>query len=88
MALVGLWQPGTGACREAPAGQSPVKLVALGDLIPSGWNKPQESHKYADLKPKIDVPAERMFAGFDGLPEGCSPRVDLRPLRTPPHSGR
>lgn len=86
MALVGCGNRGTGACREALLAKAPVKLVALGDLFAERMQTSLKNlTKYADLKPKIDVPAERMFAGFDAYQKVLASGVDLVLFATPPH---
>ncbi|HPM83740.1 MAG TPA: Gfo/Idh/MocA family oxidoreductase [Candidatus Anammoximicrobium sp.] len=84
--MVGCGNRGTGACREALLAQGPVKLVAIGDLFPERIEISLKNlTKYADLAPKIDVPAERRFVGFDAYQQVIDAGVDLVLLTTPPH---
>lgn len=84
--MVGCGNRGTGACREALLAAEPVRLVAVGDLFPERLEISLKNlTKYADLAPKIDVPAERRFAGFDAYRHVIDAGVDLVLLTTPPH---
>lgn len=84
--LVGCGNRGTGACREALLAAGPVKLVAIGDLFSERIEISLKNlTKYADLAPKIDVPAEQRFVGFDAYQKVIDAGVDLVLLTTPPH---
>jgi myo-inositol 2-dehydrogenase / D-chiro-inositol 1-dehydrogenase len=86
IALVGCGNRGTGACREALSTSGAVKLVALGDMFPEKIEKSLKNlTKYEELEPKIDVPAERQFTGFDAIQKVLAAGVDLVLLATPPH---
>lgn len=87
MGLVGCGNRGTGACREALlTTQGPVRLVAVGDLFAERAQRSLANlTKYDDLRPNIDVPAERQFIGFDALDGVLAAGVDMVMLATPPH---
>ena len=86
IALVGCGNRGTGACREALRTKGPVKLVAVGDLFAERMEMSLKNlTKYPELKPKIDVPPERQFRGFDAYQKVLAAGVDLVLLATPPH---
>jgi predicted dehydrogenase len=84
--FVGCGNRGTGACRESLSTKAPVKLVAMGDLFGPRLEASFENlWKYEDLQPRIDVPAERRFVGFDAYQRVIEAGVDLVLLTTPPH---
>jgi predicted dehydrogenase len=84
--FVGCGNRGTGACREALSTRFPAKLVAVGDLFADRLEVSLKNLlKYDELRPKIDVPAERRFAGFDAYRQVLGAGVDLVLLATPPH---
>lgn len=87
IALIGCGNRGTGACREALlTQQGPVRLVAVGDLFADRIERSLGNLiKYPELKPNIDVPPERRFAGFDAIDKVLAADVDLVLLATPPH---
>lgn len=84
--LVGCGNRGTGACRESLSTSGPVKLVAMGDLFPEQIERSYANlWKYDELKPRIDVPPERRFTGFDACQKVLAADVNLVILATPPH---
>jgi predicted dehydrogenase len=84
--LVGCGNRGAGACREALSTKGPVKLIAMGDLFPEQIEKSLKNLlKYADIRPRIDVPPERRFLGFDAHEKVIGAGVDLVLFATPPH---
>ena len=84
--FVGCGNRGTGACREALSTAGPVRLVAMGDLFADRLERSLKNLlKYDELRPRIDVPAERQFAGFDAYQQVIEAGVDLVILSTPPH---
>ena len=63
-----------------------MKLVAVGDLFADRLeNSLKNLLKYDELRPRIDVPAERRFVGFDAYQKVIEAGVDLVLLTTPPH---
>jgi predicted dehydrogenase len=83
--LVGCGGRGTGAAVNALRADRNVKLVALGDTFRDRLEGSLAAlRREADLAPKIDVPAERRFVGFDAYRQviAC---VDVVLLCTPPH---
>jgi predicted dehydrogenase len=86
IALVGCGNRGAGACREALSTKAPVKLVALGDLFSDKLETALRNlSKYDELRPRIDVPPERRFVGFDAYEKVLAAGVDLVLFATPPH---
>ncbi len=86
IALVGCGNRGSGACREALSTKAPVKLVAMGDLFASRLETSLKNlSKYDELRPRIDVPPERRFVGFDAYEKVLAAGVDLVLFATPPH---
>ncbi len=86
LGFVGCGNRGTGACREALSTKGPVKLVAVGDLFSARLETSLKNLlKYDDLRPKIDVPNERKFLGFDAYQKVIDAGVDMVILSTPPH---
>ncbi len=86
LGLVGCGNRGSGACRDALEHPGPVRLVAMGDLFASRLETSLKNlQKYDDLRPRIDVPPERRFVGFDAYQKVIDSGVDLVLFATPPH---
>ncbi len=86
LALVGCGNRGAGACRDALSTTGPVRLVAMGDLFANRLETSLKNlQKYDDLRPRIDVPPERRFVGFDAYQKVIDSDVDLVLFATPPH---
>ncbi len=86
LGLVGCGNRGSGACRDALSTPGPVQLVAMGDLFASRLETSLKNlQKYDDLRPRIDVPPERRFVGFDAYQKVIDSDVDLVLFATPPH---
>lgn len=84
--FVGCGNRGTGACREALLTKAPVRLVAVGDLFAERLETSLKNLlKYDELRPRIDVPNQRKFVGFDACQQVIASGVDLVLLATPPH---
>ena len=84
--LVGCGNRGAGACREALSAPGAVKLVAVGDLFPERIEISLKNLlKYDDLRPRIEVPPERQFVGYDACQRVLAAGVDAVLLATPPH---
>lgn len=84
--FVGCGNRGTGACREALSAPGPAKLVAVGDLFAERLATSLKNLlKYEELRPRIDLPDERRFVGFDAYRQVIEAGVDLVLLTTPPH---
>lgn len=90
--LVGCGGRGTGAAVQALSTTQDVQLVAMADAfadqVESSYanliNTAEDSWSGGvDLGPRIDVPADRRFAGFDAY-EKVLPLVDVVILATPP----
>ena len=87
LGLVGCGNRGAGACLDALSTPGPVQLVAMGDL----FSKPLETslknlqQHHEEVRPRIDVPPERRFVGFDAYEKVLAAGVDLVLFATPPH---
>jgi predicted dehydrogenase len=84
--LVGCGGRGTGAAGQALHADKNVKLVAMADAFADRLQKSLASLQ-ADpaLAPKVDVPEERRFVGFNAYKELFACGVDVVLLCTPPH---
>lgn len=83
--LVGCGGRGTGAAAQALAGDSNVKLVALGDAFKDRLESSLDTlKKQTDIAEKIEVPESRRFVGFDAYKEVIA-ASDVVLLATPPH---
>ncbi len=84
--LVGCGGRGTGAASQALNADNNVRLVAMGDAfrdrLESSLATLQRQH---DIAPKIDVPPERRFVGFDACHQVINAGVDVVLLCTTPH---
>ncbi|MBV9987118.1 MAG: Gfo/Idh/MocA family oxidoreductase [Chitinophagaceae bacterium] len=87
IALIGCGGRGTGAAMQALQSKQNVKLVAMADAF---MDNAEKCHKSLTaeatkngLQSKIDVPAERMFAGFDAYLK-VIPLADVVVIATPP----
>lgn len=82
--LVGCGGRGTGAASQALSAGSDVHLVALGDAFMDKVNSTADNLvKNKAFEGRIDVPAERRFAGFDAY-KSVIDNVDVVLLATPP----
>jgi predicted dehydrogenase len=86
LGFVGCGNRGTGACREALSTHGPLTLVAMGDLFANRLETSLKNlQKYDELRPRIDVPDQRKFVGFDAYQKVIDAGVDLVIFATPPH---
>ena len=87
VAVIGCGGRGTGAAMQALLSKQNVKLVAMADAFMDNVDKCYKSlmseETAADTKKRIDVPAERRFAGFDAYQKAI-PLADVVILATPP----
>ncbi len=81
--LIGCGGRGTGAIGNVLESAPGVKLIAMGDAFKDRLeeSKANLTKKYAD---KLDVPAERSFAGFDAYKKVIACDVNYIILATPP----
>ncbi len=83
--LVGCGGRGSGAASQALHVQGNVKLVAMGDAFEDRLHFSLSNLQKEDgLSPKIDVPKERQFVGFDAYKKVLEAGIDLIILATPP----
>ena len=84
--FIGCGSRGAGACLDALSTKAPVKLVAMGDLFADRLALSlKHLLKEESIRPRIDVPPERRFVGFDAYQKVIDAGVDLVLLTTPPH---
>ena len=83
IALIGCGGRGVGAAHNCLDVRDNIKLVAVADAFEDNARRAAESLKkaYGD---KVDVPAERVFSGFDAYQKAIRAGVDLVLLVTPP----
>ena len=83
--LVGCGGRGTGAATQALSADPDVKLVAMADAFE---DRLQESLSFLQgeptVAPKVDVPPDRRFVGFDAFEKLIASGVDVVLLCTPP----
>lgn len=83
--LIGCGGRGTGAAAQALAGDSNVKLVAMGDAFKERLESSLDTlKKQQEIAGKIEVPEQQRFVGFDAYKEVIA-RSDVVLLATPPH---
>jgi predicted dehydrogenase len=82
--VIGCGGRGTGAAIDCLNGASGVEVVALGDLVPDRIESSYKKLKEA-FPGRVNVPAERRFAGFDNHLKVCAvPDVNLIVTAAPP----
>ena len=84
IALVGCGGRGTGAAAQALSTAGPTKLIAVADAFEDNAKKTVENLKNDDQGAKVDVPAERIFHGFDAYQKVLETNPDVVILATPP----
>jgi len=83
--LVGCGGRGRGAAANALRADPNVKLWAVADAFPEPLDDALKSFAATeDLAPKVDVPEDRRFVGFDGF-RGVIETCDVVLLATSPH---
>jgi predicted dehydrogenase len=84
--LVGCGGRGTGAASQALRADSHVKLWAVGDAFQNRLDGClQHLQRDGAISPKIEVPQERRFVGFDAYQQVINSGVDVVLLCTTPH---
>lgn len=88
VALIGCGGRGTGAAQQALSTKQNVKIVALADAFRDRLDNAykaltERGAKAADGTPKVDVPEDRKFVGFDAYKQAI-PLADVVILATPP----
>ncbi len=84
--LIGCGGRGTGAAVQALSTEQDVQLVAMADAFADNVENSYETLttlEDVDLTPRIDVPAERRYSGFDAYQQ-VIPQADVIILATPP----
>ena len=83
--LVGCGGRGKGAVRDALTADKNAKLVAMAELFEDYLKTSLAGlKKWEDIAPRIDVPPERQFVGFDAYKQLLASGVDVVLLATPP----
>ncbi len=82
--LVGCGGRGTGAAQQALDADPNVKLVAMADAFADRLRASRDILLKRN-GPKVDVPEERCFVGFDAYRQLIDSGVDVVLLATPPH---
>ncbi|QDU97432.1 Gfo/Idh/MocA family protein [Lignipirellula cremea] len=84
--LIGCGGRGTGAASQALRADKNVKLHAVGDAFEDRLETSlKKLGQLEDVAPKLDVPPERRFVGFDAYQQVIDSGVDVVLLATPPH---
>ena len=84
--VVGCGGRGTGAAVQALSTEQDVQLVAMADAFADRVESSYQTlttMEDIDLTPRIDVPPERRYSGFDAFQQ-VIPQVDVVILATPP----
>ncbi|MBN2024191.1 MAG: Gfo/Idh/MocA family oxidoreductase [Pirellulales bacterium] len=85
IAFIGCGGRGAGACTEALSTQGPCKLTVMADVFSDRLERSLASlQKNEAIRPRIDVPPERRFVGFDAYKKAIESDVDVVLLTTPP----
>jgi predicted dehydrogenase len=84
--LIGCGGRGTGAARQALQADKNVKLTAMADAFEDRLQNSLKSlQEVEEVAPKLDVPPERQFTGFDAYQRVLESGVDVVILTCPPH---
>jgi len=83
IALIGCGGRGTGAASQALSTKGPVKLIAVADAFKDNAEGALKNLKN-QFGDKVDVPADRIFHGFDAYKQAIAAGPDLVILATPP----
>ena len=88
VALIGCGGRGTGAAQQALSTKQNVKIVALADAYRDRLDDAykalmERGAKAADGTPKVDIPEDHKFVGFDAYKQAI-PLADVVILATPP----
>ncbi|MSU79541.1 MAG: Gfo/Idh/MocA family oxidoreductase [Gemmataceae bacterium] len=84
--LIGCGGRGTGAAEQALLADRDVKLWAVGDAFQDQIDTCLQSLRGRQaVAPKLDVPRERQFVGFDAYTQVINSGVDVVLLCTSPH---
>ena len=85
VALIGCGGRGTGAAVNCLESCGNVKLIAVADAFENNARGSLERlRKNSDLAAKLDVPADRVFVGFDAYQKAIAAGPDIVLLCTPP----
>jgi myo-inositol 2-dehydrogenase / D-chiro-inositol 1-dehydrogenase len=85
IALIGGGSRGSGAAKDCLSSCENVKLIAVADAFDTNAKMClKQLRKDAKLAPKIDVPDDRIFSGFDAYQQAIAAGPDIVMLATPP----
>jgi predicted dehydrogenase len=82
--LIGCGGRGTGAAGNALNADPHAKLIAMGDAFPDRLEGSLQAIQ-GHYGPRVDVPPERRFVGFDAYHKVLASGVDVVILAEPPH---
>ncbi|MFM8733366.1 MAG: Gfo/Idh/MocA family protein [Phycisphaerales bacterium] len=85
VALVGCGGRGTGAADQALRADPGVILWAVADVFPDRMDACLKQFEGHPMKDRVQVPAARRFAGFDGYKAAIDSGVDVVLLCSAPH---
>jgi myo-inositol 2-dehydrogenase / D-chiro-inositol 1-dehydrogenase len=84
VALIGCGGRGTGAVFNSLNTCPNVKLVAVADAFEDNAKGAAEKFRNAPFKDRVDVPDDRVFAGFDAYQKAIEAADDMLIIATPP----
>ena len=85
IALIGCGGRGTGAAKNCLQSCENVKLIAVADAFENNAKMSlKQLRKIEEFAPKIDVPPERIFVGFDAYQQAIDAGPDIVLMATPP----
>jgi myo-inositol 2-dehydrogenase / D-chiro-inositol 1-dehydrogenase len=85
IALIGCGGRGGGAAKDCLVSNQNVKLIAVADAFADNARECLKNlRKQGDIASKIDVPEDRIFAGFDAYEKAIAAGPDVVLLATPP----
>jgi predicted dehydrogenase len=83
--LVGCGGRGSGAVVDALSADPHTKLIAVGDAFADVAKRSLASLKGSQFAPRVDVPEQRVFSGFDAYKQVIDSGVDVVILAETPH---
>jgi len=85
IALIGCGGRGSGAADDALHCRTPLKLVALADVLEDRVQRSLKAlNEVEEIQGQLELPAERQFVGFDSYKRVMDLDVDIVLLTTPP----
>ena len=84
VAVIGCGGRGTGAAMQALKADPGVVIWAMADAFADRMDSSASELQKGSLAERVQVPAERRFAGFDGAAKACASGVQVAILAGPP----